>query len=44
MRPSQILSAKRDLILALAAAHGASRVRVFGRALSISALEPRSGS
>lgn len=30
MRPSQILSAKRDLILALAAAHGASRVRVFG--------------
>jgi hypothetical protein len=30
MRPSQALAAKRDDVLALAAARGASRVRVFG--------------
>ena len=32
MRPSQSLTFKRDEILALAAARGASRVRVFGSA------------
>jgi uncharacterized protein len=30
MRPSIALASKRDLLLALAAARGASRVRVFG--------------
>ena len=30
MRPSETLAAKRPEILALAATHGASRVRVFG--------------
>ena len=30
MRPSQLLALKRDQMLALAAARGASRVRVFG--------------
>jgi predicted nucleotidyltransferase len=30
MRPCQVLSLKRDQLLALAAARGASRLRVFG--------------
>jgi len=30
MRPSQALASQRDRVLALAAAHGARRVRVFG--------------
>ena len=32
MRPSQALAAQRDHVLALAAAHGARSVRVFGSA------------
>lgn len=32
MRPSEILAARRDQVLALAAAHGAGNVRVFGSA------------
>ena len=32
MRPSEILSAQRDRILAIAAARGAGNVRVFGSA------------
>ena len=32
MRPSEILSLHRDRILAIASAHGASNVRVFGSA------------
>lgn len=30
MRPSEALAAKRDEVLAIAAAHGASNLRVFG--------------
>jgi len=32
MRPSQLLASQREKILAIAAAHGASNVRVFGSA------------
>ena len=41
MRPSQILASQRTHILALAAARGASRVRVFG---SVARGEDREGS
>ncbi len=34
MRPSTILASKRDRVLALASAHGASNVQVFGSAAS----------
>lgn len=34
MRPSEALAAHRDRVLAIAAAHGASNVRVFGSALT----------
>ena len=30
MRPSEALAAKRDEVLAIAAAHGASNLRIFG--------------
>ncbi len=30
MKPSELIAARRDKILAIAAAHGASNVRVFG--------------
>jgi hypothetical protein len=33
MRPSEALAAHRDRVLAIAAAHGAKNVRVFGSAL-----------
>ncbi len=31
MKPSELIAARRDKILAIAAAHGASNVRVFGK-------------
>jgi uncharacterized protein len=30
MRPSEVLATRRERILAIAAAHGASKLRVFG--------------
>ena len=41
MRPSQVLSLKREQLLALAAARGASRLRVFG---SVARGQDREGS